>query len=223
MTQGKLLRSFGIIVLAAVVAASGAYLWGQNAVPQYRSVARLLVYPNLETYQGRDLLTAIDTLARTGIIFTYVEVLNSERIVTGALEAAGVPLEQHELYRIKSVAVPESAVLEVTVEGPSAVTVHTLTDELIDSGREYLETRIPTFELTVLDPAVLPDEPYSPNPPRDMSLAAALAVALTIAMLVGLSALRETSHVSGESGPRTGASKVAGTLSGAQVRGAARR
>src|SRR6056297_1033496 len=91
-----------IVLLAGLAAASIVYAVNVVRVPQYRSVARLLITPNPQLYQGRDFLAALETLERTGIQTTFEEVLNSDRIRAAALTTVPFPTGSREYYRVET-------------------------------------------------------------------------------------------------------------------------
>lgn len=192
MTLGRLFRALTIVLAAAALAAAGAFYWSQNATPRYRAIARLLISPSAEASDFREALSALDALSRTQVSATYVEVLNSMRIAEMARVFLGLDSSGPDSpYEVRAVAIPESAVIEVISEGPSALMAADLANAHADAGSRYLDPVYTTYDLVLLDPAVPPTEPFAPNPPRDMALAGAVAAAFTTAMLVGLAALEE--------------------------------
>lgn len=210
VTLRRLRRDIFVVVLCAVVAVAASYLYGRSLEPRYRSVARMLVTPDNERFDGRDLLTALDTLARTSVMPTYVEVLNSSRIRQSAAAALGLPPGSLSSYDVAAVALPEANIIAVTTEGTDPDLVAALTDAVVAEGAVYLGSRYAMYEIEVLDGAVSATEPFAPNPLRDGMLAAVLGVGLGTAMVLGLAGLQAAFYVvpsaSGPSQPR----KVAG-------------
>lgn len=194
VTPRRLRRDMSVVVLCAVIAVAASYLYGRTLEPQYRSVARMLVTPDNAQYQGRDLLTALDTLARTSVMPTYVEVLNSARVRQSAATSLGYPPGTLSDYGVEAVALPEANIIEVTSEGPDPERVAALTDAIVAEGAAYLGARYAMYEIEVLDEAVAADQPFAPNPPRDAILAGVLGAGLGVAIVLGLAGLQAAIH-----------------------------
>lgn len=195
MTFRRLRRDAFVVVICAVIAVAASNIYGSSIEPLYRSEARMLVTPNNQNIDGRDLLNALDTLARTSVMPTYVEVLNSARIRQSAAASLGFPAGSLSAYEVSVVALPEANILEVTTEGTDPDRVAQLTNALVDVGAEYLSSRYITYEIEVLDGAVAASEPFAPNPVRDGILAAVLGIGLGTAVVLGVAGLQAAFHV----------------------------
>lgn len=190
MTARRLRRDLVVVVMCAAVAVAASYLYGRTVEPKYRSVARMLVTPDRAQYEGRDLLTALDTLARTSVMPTYVEVLNSTRVRRNAAESLGFAPGSLDAYDVEAVALPEANIIEVTTEGTDPDRVAALTDAVVAEGATYLGTRYAMYQIEVLDGAVAADQPYTPDPPRDAILAGVLGAGLGLAIVLALAGLQ---------------------------------
>ena len=186
--RGSLARALGIavaIVSVTVATAVGVtYAITIQRTPQYRSVARLLITPNSELYEGRDLLAGLEALERTSIQATYEEVLNSSRILSSARAAVPLGNLDPDDFEIRSLALPSADLIEVTVEGPSATLVADLANETVSSGLTFLRQRYPMYVLEVLDVAVPAIEPFEPNLLRDLAISVVIGAALGLAVFL---------------------------------------
>jgi diguanylate cyclase (GGDEF)-like protein len=114
-------------------------------------------------------------------------VLNSKRIfdeATAGLNVSGATLEQ---YSWTSVVVPDTNIIELTVEGRSPQTAALLANNIGQSAIAYIEGLYPVYSLRLLDAAQPENTPISPQPLRD----ALTALALGLALGAGLALVRE--------------------------------
>lgn len=167
----KKLLDAAIVILMAGVAASGiVYLVNSARVPQYRAVSRLLIAPNTQLFDARELLSGLETLGRTRTAATFEEVLNSDRVLAAAYEAAEVEQALIESYQAEAALLPDTDVIQVKVEGPSPETTAALTNEIVHQGRTYLNAMYPMYVLDVVDAATPAEEPFAPAMVRDIAV-----------------------------------------------------
>jgi diguanylate cyclase (GGDEF)-like protein len=177
-----------IILLTMLAALSVALAIAYNATPMYRATARLIVRPNLTGLGNSSLVDSIGTLDKRSIVATYAEVLNSMRMYneTGAaLQLTPKMLEKN--YTRTAVVLPDSNILELAVAGPDPQMTARLVNGVGQRAMEYAKTLYQAYNLEFLDPAIIPTEPFSPQPLRD----AALAVVLGLVLGSALAILRE--------------------------------
>lgn len=178
-----------MVLLAGLAAASIVYAVNVVRVPQYRSVARLLITPNPQLYEGRDFLAALETLERTGIQTTFEEVLNSDRIRAAALNTFPFPTGSREYYLVETASLESANVLLVTAEGPSPTATAQLSNEVVRQGLGYLANRYPMYLLEVLDDAGPAARPFAPLMLRDVALALLAGSTLGAAFVLVVSRL----------------------------------
>lgn len=179
-------RGWWVILLTALIAVSVSLGLSYLATPQYQATASFIITPSATLTVGRDVVNSLDTLDRRSIVATYAEVMNSRRIVQNAAALVGLDEKALEDYESLAVVLPESSVLELDVSGPdpnkAAELANAIGTEAIAFSRGFNQV----YDLNFLDTAVVPEEPFSPQPLRDAGLALLLGAAAG-ALLVILS------------------------------------
>jgi diguanylate cyclase (GGDEF)-like protein len=189
-------------LLAALVAVSASLGLSYLATPQYQATASFIITPSATLTVGRDVVNSLDTLDRRSIVATFAEVMNSRRIVTDAATSVGVDETMLEDYEILAVVLPESSVLELDISGPdpklAADLANAIGAEAITFSRGFNQV----YDLNFLDTAIVPEDPFSPQPLRDAGLAlllgaaaGALLVILSEQIRIPLEAYRQRARV----------------------------
>jgi diguanylate cyclase (GGDEF)-like protein len=172
-------RGWWIILLVAVVAFAASLGISYTAVPQYSAVARFIITPGASLTTGRDVVSGLQTLDR-GIVATYVEVMNSRRILSESLALLNIaPADIEDQYSIVAVELPDSSVIELTVLGPNPSVAADLANTIGNNTIGFARSLNTVYIINILDTAVPPQHPFSPQPVRDA------AVALVLGLLVG--------------------------------------
>lgn len=180
-------RGWWIIALTTLSAVNISLIASYMDTPMYRARARFLVSPSPTIVSGRDVVTSLEALDKRSIVSTYAEFLNSRRIyneVARELVFDGVDLGA---YEISTVVLPDANILELIVEGPNPEAAALLANVIGAHAIQAISDIYLVYEISFLDPAIMPDEPYSPNPLQD----AALALGLGLVAGAGLAILSE--------------------------------
>ena len=179
-------RSFlldaSVIVLTAAIAAGAAWWLVHVTPPSYRAVARVLVVPNHDAFDERDLVYTLDTLTRPAIMATFGEIMNSEHVQEATRIDLGLPAAT-DAYEFDATAVPGANLIEIAVLGPSPRSAADFANTAARQGSSYLQERYGMFRFDLLDDAVPPEEAFSPRPVRDVSLALALGIGFGIVLV----------------------------------------
>ena len=176
-------RSWWIIVITTLATLIAALVMAYLTPPTYQATARFIVSPSPSLITGgSNLLNSLSTLDKRSIITTYAEILNSQRIyndTTSLLQLNNVDLSQ---YRYRAVALPDANIIEFSVTGPDRETVYTLTNSIGQRAVEYVHGLYQVYELSVLDAAVPPTVPISPQPLRSAGVALVVGLALGVVL-----------------------------------------
>ena len=183
-----------IIALTTLAAVNIALAVSYLAPPQYRATAKLLVTPNTavmeQQYDMVDSLRALDTPT---IVNTYAELLQSDRIfqeASGALNADPIQLKKD--YKTAAVVLPDSSVIQVSSEGPSPQIAASLVNGMSQRAIDYVDSAYQVYNLGFLDYAAIPDEPFSPQPLRNVAVALVLGLVLGSVLAIVREQLRTT-------------------------------
>jgi diguanylate cyclase (GGDEF)-like protein len=146
------------------------------AVPQYRASAKLIVSPNASLESGQDIVDSLSALDRRSIVSTYAEVLSSQRMFEEAGAALQLTPERLSLYTRQAVVLPDASVLELSVVGPNPAIATLLANHIGQGAIDYISQLNQVYDVKFLDIASVPDEPFTPQPIRDVALALALGL-----------------------------------------------
>ena len=183
-------RSWWIIVLTALIAVCAALMASYLATPMYESTARYIISPNptyLKNGVDYNLIYSLDTLDKRTIITTYAEVLNSPRIYNDTVQALKLTALDMLGYSYSAVVLPETNIIEFSVQGPDPKLVAALTTSMGQRAVNYVESLYQVYDMTLLDPATVATEPISPQPLRD----AGVALVVGLVLGAGLALLNE--------------------------------
>ncbi len=180
----KILKDDWWIVVAIFLISVGmgiAYSYSQD--PVYETTATFVVNPTVSIAETYDKLYSIDTLAgRTSLATTYANILESQGRVDAAIALLGLPPEMASGYDIQAVALPDSTVLRLRVEGPSPLLAADLANAIGTVSLDYIGGEV--YELRSLDPAMVESDPISPDHPTDIVLSAIVGLAAGVGFIV---------------------------------------
>jgi CheY-like chemotaxis protein/capsular polysaccharide biosynthesis protein len=163
-------RKWWVVVAMLIVGAGVALVISYKKAPVYEATGKLVVTPSLEVSSTDDLLHSLDTLSdQTTLVTTYCEILESRRFFQSAADQLNLPLNitaeytANQTYTVDCTVLPDSSVLQLTVQAPSAALAVELATTIGNLGIDYVESIQEIYELNFLDmPEALPD-PVSPD------------------------------------------------------------
>ena len=176
-------RSWWIIVITTLATLIAALVMAYLTPPTYQATARFIVSPSPTLITGgSNLLNSLSTLDKRSIITTYAEILNSQRIYNDTISLLQLNNVDLSEYRYRAVALPDANIIEFSVTGPDRETVYTLTNSIGQRAVEYVHGLYQVYELGVLDAAVPPTVPISPQPLRSAGVALVVGLALGVVL-----------------------------------------
>lgn len=178
-------KGWWIIVLTMLVALNATLIFDYLTPPSYLASSRFLVSPNPSVLVTEsDQVNSLEALDSRSIVVTYSEILNSRRIYQEALLANNIPLISAEDYVAITVVLPDANVLELTVTGEDPQVVTNLANTIGQLAISNISSLYRAYNISVLDPAVVPTVPVSPVPARDALLAVAMGLVLGVAIAI---------------------------------------
>jgi diguanylate cyclase (GGDEF)-like protein len=169
-------RGWWIVILTALVAVNVALLADFFATPMYQASTKFVLSPSNDTLAGRDVVTSLEALDKRSIVSTYAEFVNSRRIYVEALKVLQLQEIDMEDYTIQTVVLPDANILELTISGPDPQLAALLANTMAQGAINYISLIYRAYDISILDAAFPPVEPFSPQPVRDASLAMALGI-----------------------------------------------
>jgi diguanylate cyclase (GGDEF)-like protein len=177
-------RGWWLVVLCTLTALIVSLTLSYMSTPIYVATARYVVSPDAALSVGTDVINSISTLDKRSIVTTYSAVLNSDTIYTQALVDLKLDPVQVGGYLRSAVVLPESNVLEISVEGSNPDLTMMLANNIGKQAMSYIDGLNQGFNIRVLDPAQIPTDPISPQPVRDASLALVFGLVLGTSLAI---------------------------------------
>jgi diguanylate cyclase (GGDEF)-like protein len=176
-------RGWWLVVLCPLIAIVVALTLDYISQPTYSATARYVVSPDAAV-DTSDVLDSINILDKRSIVSTYAAVLNSDTIFTQAIVDLKLDPVEMDGYLRSAIVLPETNVLEVTVQGPSPQLTMMLANTIGKQAISYIDGLNQGFNIRVLDPAQMPMLPIRPDPVRDVSLAIVFGVVLGVSLAI---------------------------------------
>lgn len=185
-------RRWKLIAACLLLTVAAAALITLRATPQYAATARLFVStPQSSTsdaYQGG--------LFSQQRVASYADLITGENLAQRVIDRLNLQESSADLAeQVSSSVSPETVILEVTVTDPSPQRAHVLARAMAQEFTQFvqeLETapgkKVSPIKATIVDSPERPTTPVSPQPIRNLGLAAVIGLLLG----VGLAVLRET-------------------------------
>src|SRR5215213_3240854 len=111
-------RYWWMILLAFAVGFGSAAFFARRRAPVYRATTTLVVGPNENLKTPREVVDSLNTLDRRSVVATFARLPPSRTVRQRAAQQLQLPEAQLEPYEVKTAVVPDTNVLEVSVEGP---------------------------------------------------------------------------------------------------------
>lgn len=188
----RLARRRWLLILTCLAAALGAAAFVTfHATPLYASTAEIFVStPESDTtqaYQGG--------LFSQQRVTSYADIVDNRELANRVIEATHSDLSAEDLVsKVSATAIPETVLLEITVSDADPELAQQYAQSYAEETTAYiaeLETpdngKAPPISTKIAEKADLPTSPYTPNPERNLGLAAMLGLLIGI----GLAILRE--------------------------------
>jgi diguanylate cyclase (GGDEF)-like protein len=180
-------QGWWLILLTMFIALEAALVSDYLMTPTYRASVTFALSPNTtQMSSSSDVLNSLDTLDKRSVVTTYAEFLNSERIYEETLKNLNIDVAALKRYTRSTVVIPDSNVLELTIEGTDPNTVAILANNVGEHAISEIKKLYNAYDINMLDPAVPSKSPIRPVPLRD----AGLALVLGLAVGAGLAILR---------------------------------
>lgn len=200
-------KGWWIIVLTVLATLNVILIIDMFSSPIYEATTRMIVLPNAESFAGKDFVSSLSSLDNSSIVTTYADVFDSEFNQQAFINTLNLTEDEIAEYSQSTVVLPDSNVLEIYVTGPNAEITAKWANGVARTGIDYMRNLYQVYEVNILDAAVVPTEPISPRPARDLSLGGVLGllVGVILAILrdqlrIPLEAYRQRRLVDSQSG-----------------------
>ena len=185
------MKRYWWIVLAALLAGLGSTaLFALGRTPTYLASATLVVGPNETLTTSREIVDSLNALDRRSVVATFARIPPSRTLQARSEQRLGLSPGQAAPYAVKTIIVPDTNVLEISVEGPDRRLVAALANELAVQTIGYAREFYQIYALKQLDRAAEPGEAIGPKLLRKLVAGGLLGLLIGVAAAFLLSRLR---------------------------------
>ena len=177
-------KGWWIIALAVLTALNVTMIMDLYSTPIYEATTRMILLPNTESFAGKDFVSSLSSLDNSSIVTTYADVFDSDFNIDAFINTIDLNDEEIDLYTQSTVVLPDSNVLEIYVTGPDPEIAAQWANGVARTGIDYMKDLYQVYDINILDAAVVPAEPISPQPVRDVSLAGVLGLLVGIILAI---------------------------------------
>lgn len=175
-------RWWWLVLASFLIVLVAGFAFSFTKRPMYRSTTTLIVSPRASITELSSVRQSLDTLEKPSILNTYAEIIRSKSIYKDAVINAAIPASSQTPVDIIVTVIQKTNLIRIDAEGPNPQTVFTIANAVTENAMQYVNNLYEVYEIKVLDPAVMPAQPYSPDILRDTLLAAAIGIIFGITL-----------------------------------------
>ncbi len=178
-----LYRRWWLILLITAIAAASAMAYSVTQTNRYQATATVLVHPSSNANSPSVFSDELNLLSYGSLTETFASLARSPSLIRSAAARVGVSAADAASYSAAGSLIPQTTVLEVSVDGPDPGVVVRLANQLVTDVATATTTYFHIIELTPLDPASGPAVKTQPKTARNIVFgsAAGLIVGTLIA------------------------------------------
>ncbi len=149
------------LLLCIITTVSVAAVITQLLTPKFRAETRLIVVPNAELDDSRNVLRSLETLERRTVIATFAGIPEEPSLIDAALQILNVPSDRE--FVLDTRVLPNTNMIVIEVTDISAEFAAQLVDQLADQTVELAPSLYRIYSLRKISSASIPDEPSWPS------------------------------------------------------------
>ncbi len=184
------IRGWAIILLAVLLVVTAASLFTAQINPQYRSTSQLIVVPNKQVEDARNVLRSLETLERRTIVATYARIPPQKNTVDAAAKQLNINPTALTAYSIRSTVVPNTNIIRIDVEGINSATTAAVANALARSTSDIAKDIYRIYDLRLLSEAQPAANPVRPNWSRNILISIILGLGLGVLTAIGVESFR---------------------------------
>lgn len=194
-------RHWWMILLAFAVGFGSTAFFTRMRAPAYRATTTLVIGPNENLKTPREVVDSLNTLDRRSVVATFAKLPSSRTVRERAAAQLQLPEPQLAPYEVRTAVVPDTNVLEVSVEGPDPRTAAALADAVAQQTTLYTREFYDIYGMKVLDRAREPTEPVGPGLSRTLLVGAVLGLLIGVGAASLFDYLRRPAGEAGAAAP----------------------
>jgi succinoglycan biosynthesis transport protein ExoP len=197
-----------IMLFCTIIAVAAAAGYSVMQTARYQATATVLVHPSSDANSPSIFSDELNLLSYGSLTQTFASLARSADMIKGAAARVGVRPDQAARYSATAALIPQTTVLEISVDGPDRGVVVRLANQLVSDVSAETKTYFHIIDLTPLDPANGPALQTAPRTARNIGFggAAGLILGALIASVIPVSTERK--HAAGRSDAATPAGLV---------------
>ena len=159
-----LLRRWWIIVVSLIVAAISTLLVSTFLIAPVYSAQATLYVNNSENRQATATITSSDISVSKTLVDTYIVILKSDAVLNDVANQCKLGYTAEEIRpMISASSVNNTEIFQVTVENENPKHAQIIANTLIEVGPSQIIRVVKAGSVEVIDSAIVPTEPSSPN------------------------------------------------------------
>lgn len=182
-----LARTWWLVPVAIVAAVAVSYLLTRRETPTYSSSASVIVVPEGTAVESvRDQIDALGNLDRRNVVATIAGLAHSRDVLGRAGRRAGLSAEAVRRYRVRAIVRPNTNILDIEVLGPEPKPCADMAHEVASIAGSEVTNTYRVYRLRMLDDAVVPTRPVSPDMGRNLLTGAVLGLLSGLLVAAGI-------------------------------------
>lgn len=161
---GLFLKNWFVIALAAIVFAGLSLLGSKFLIPATYQSGFSAYINNMNDNSNSSSVTYSDLTASRSLTSTYAAVITSQPVVENALKQAGLNYTYKQMKKLITVkTVNDTEIIQINVVLKSPEEAFSLAKALQTVSPEGIAKIVAGSSMTIVSPAVVPDERYAPS------------------------------------------------------------
>lgn len=195
-------RYWWVILLAFAVGFGSTAYFSRLRAPAYRATTTLVVGPNETLKTPREVVDSLNTLDRRSVVATFAKLPSSRTVRERAQAQLQLAEAQLTPYEVRTAVVPDTNVLEVSVEGPDPQVAASFADAVAQQTTQYAREFYDIYGMKVLDRAQEPTERVGPGLSRTLLVGAVLGLLIGVGVASVFDYMRRLKGRSGAAAAR---------------------
>jgi len=158
-----------IVLITFVISLAASAVFAQRQPKTFMARATLVVGPNARLATSREIVDSLNALDRRSVVATLARVPSSRIVTQRAEQTLHLPDNRRAFYQVKTVVVPDTNILEISVSGPDPRFVARLANEIAVQTVTYSRDFYLVYDLKPLDQAPQMGEPTGPGVTRQVA------------------------------------------------------
>lgn len=181
---GLLLKRFWMIALCALVVGGSAFLYARkNVLPKYE--ASTTIYINNNSGRDANYVSSGDLAVALRLVASYVNIIQSERVMDKVIEETGLPLVPAQLRSLISAEpMGETEMLKVTVSTANPQISADIANAVAKVAPGEITEIIEGSSAKIVDYAKVPQGPSTPSNTTYAALGAAAGAVLAVVVIL---------------------------------------